>query len=91
MECFKRYPVFTVRYNNSCVIECLYDKPYIFNGECVSQCPKDYVLDKGVCQPTCSYGQFLFNKTCVDKCQEEWSLSMTTYVFQNVQQQGYSG
>lgn len=68
MECFKRCPVFTVSYNNSCVIECLNDKPYIFNGECVSQCPKDYVLDKGVCQLTCPYGQFLFNKICVDKC-----------------------
>lgn len=68
MECFKRCPVFTVSYNNSCVIECLNDKPYIFNDECVSQCPKDYVLDKGVCQLTCPYGQFLFNKICVDKC-----------------------
>lgn len=68
MECFKRCPVFTISYNNSCVIECLNDKPYIFNGECVSQGPKDYVLDKGVCQLTCSYGQFLFNKICVDKC-----------------------
>lgn len=68
MECFKGCPVFTVSYNNSCVIECFNDKPYIFNGECVSQCPKEYVLDKGVCQLTCSYGRFLFNKTCVDKC-----------------------
>lgn len=68
MECFKRCFVFIVSYNNSCVIECFYDKLYIFNGGCVSQCFKDYVLDKGVCQLICLYGQFFFNKICVDKC-----------------------
>lgn len=68
MECFQRCPVFTINYNNSCVIECFDDQPFIFNGECVNQCPEDYVLDNGMCQKTCSNGRHLLNTTCVDKC-----------------------
>lgn len=68
LQCFTECPAFTVIYNNSCVIECFDDKPFIVNGECVEQCPEGYVLDNGVCQMTCSSGRYLFNKTCVDKC-----------------------
>lgn len=68
MQCFTRCPNFTVRYNNSCVVKCFDDKPFILKGKCVSHCPKGYVIENGVCQMTCSNGRFLFNETCVDKC-----------------------
>lgn len=68
MQCFTRCPNFTVRYNNSCVVKCFDEKPFILKGECVNQCPKGYVLQNEVCQTTCSNGRFLFNKTCIDKC-----------------------
>lgn len=68
MQCFTKCPHFTVSYNNSCLVKCFDEKPFILNGECINQCPEGYVLDIGVCQMTCSNGRFLFNKTCVDKC-----------------------
>lgn len=68
IQCFTECPAFTVIYNNSCVIECFDDKPFIVNGECVEQCPEGYVLDNGVCQLRCSSGRYLLNKTCVEKC-----------------------
>lgn len=68
MQCFTNCPDFTVSYNNSCVIECFDEKPLIANGECVGQCPEEYVVENGICKITCSTGRYLFNKTCVDKC-----------------------
>lgn len=68
MQCFSKCPDFTSIYNNSCVIDCFEDKPFIFNDRCVKQCPKGYVLDNRVCQTMCPNGRYNFNETCTYKC-----------------------
>nr|XP_022300818.1 proprotein convertase subtilisin/kexin type 5-like [Crassostrea virginica] len=68
MQCFENCPEFTVHYNNSCVIKCFEDQPYIFLNECVTECPKNHVLENRVCQNSCSIGRYLFNRTCVKNC-----------------------
>lgn len=68
MQCFNECPDFTVSYNNSCVIDCFEDKPFIFLKRCVKNCPANHVLEDGVCRKSCSIGKYLYNKTCVQDC-----------------------
>lgn len=68
MQCFKDCPSFTVGYNNSCVMECFEDKPFILQGRCVKQCPDNYFIDGNICQNECSPGRYISNRTCLDEC-----------------------
>ncbi|XP_048739815.2 proprotein convertase subtilisin/kexin type 5-like [Ostrea edulis] len=70
MQCFRKCPAFTVAYNNSCVIECFNDKPFILHNNCVRQCREQDVIENGVCRKNCSIDHFLSGRYCVDKCPE---------------------
>lgn len=66
MNCFDKCPRKTFQYNQTCVQNCPFSKPYNFKGNCVDIC--SHFLMKKTCYKQCPSGLVGYQKKCHLQC-----------------------